>query len=73
MSNAQYAEFVLAQSFVTEGEGFGWSFVFDLALDPTVSAGITQACVPDHRPQTIDHAFVCENEVLNLERNGADA
>lgn len=43
VSNAQFAEFVADTSFVTESETFGWSFVFELALDPTVAAKITQA------------------------------
>lgn len=43
VTNAQFAEFVTETSFVTDSERFGWSFVFDLAVDPGVAAGITQA------------------------------
>jgi formylglycine-generating enzyme len=36
ITNAQFADFVAATGYVTEAEEFGWSFVFDLALQQTV-------------------------------------
>jgi formylglycine-generating enzyme len=38
VTNQRFREFVVATGYVTEAERFGWSFVFHLFLDPTLSA-----------------------------------
>jgi hypothetical protein len=38
VTNRRFREFVVATGYVTEAERFGWSFVFHLFLDPTLSA-----------------------------------
>jgi formylglycine-generating enzyme required for sulfatase activity len=43
VSNEQFAAFVENASFVSESEGFGWSFVFHLALSKAQLDNITQA------------------------------
>ena len=43
VSNAQYKQFVDATHFLTDSETFGWSFVFEQMIAPSIAATITQA------------------------------
>lgn len=43
VSNAQFKVFVDATNYTTESESFGWSFVFEKMLSPSVSATVTEA------------------------------
>ncbi|MEJ1158438.1 formylglycine-generating enzyme family protein [Prosthecomicrobium sp. N25] len=38
VTNGRFRDFVAATGYVTEAERFGWSFVFQLFVDPTVTA-----------------------------------
>jgi sulfatase modifying factor 1 len=43
VSNAQFAHFVKATGYATDAERFGWSFVFEGAVAPSVASGIQRA------------------------------
>ena len=43
VSNSEFKQFVLNTSYVTESEAFGWSFVIETAIPPSILKGISEA------------------------------